>query len=1287
MNNYFNLKKMKTGKALLLVLTLLCVTVAKAQQRYTFRAQDYVSTDNNRAPQSAFSYDASANTLTITASGTNNIAFQMDKAQVDGRYFVLGDQQYYVVEGTNLKATPATNSYVWWFNGANKGTQEASTMSFDTDHGTTIVVWNIAENEVMRSNMNFAKEPITIGSNGAAFINALGLTSSTGTSTIRNIDYLEKYGMAALYPCTWDRLGYTAESLTSEIAGRIDTRIGEAERKLQTGTSEELAKALDEARKGKAALTATSYSEAYKVLRRLEDVLLTASITVGVSSVESIEGGLHITQDKLHTYILFYNNKVVRVLKSHAALAAIDKLSMSVIKDYDKSIALTYDGMSGEGDIKVSSQDVTICISRKDGHISALRADGTPLVREKTGGTMMEERSGVTPYDTYTIRTTFALDSDECVYGLGQIQNGDLNQRNKTILLEQDNMKVCIPFFQSTKGYGIFWDNYSPTTWCDDAKGTYFESTGSEIDYYILAGDPTDDVVTLTRWLTGEAPLMPLWNFGLYQSKERYRSATETMNVIREYRKRQVPIDCVVQDWQYWGEENDHRYWNSLYFLNKTYFSNYQEMIDDVHANNAHLLISIWGNFGYETPAFKELQALGRMIPANSYPWDQGVQPYDVWSTTARDIYWKHLYEGLVSKGVDAYWMDSTEPDYQKKSDSELDYISENGRSWRTMRNSFVLGHISGVYDHHRALQASNEQLAGKRVSILTRSGFVGQQRYAAQTWSGDISASWETLQKQIPAALNFTACGIPYWNNDNGAFFVGYKWGSNGPFNDDNYRNLYLRWTQFSTFTGMMRFHGSGHNCEIWQLGEESDTDGHYAQVLKYIRMRYRMLPYLYSFSWQVSQNHRTLMTALPLAFPGDKECRDKKYEYMFGDAMLVCPVVNEGQTITHNYLPAGTQWVDFWTGETLQGGTTHTKQANLDIIPLYIKAGSILPWGPDVQYSTEKKWDNLEIRIYPGADGDFTLYEDENDNYNYENGAYTEIPMHWDNESKTLTIGARRGNGFEGMLANRSFSIVMVNPLRGAGDAHCQTYSATVQYDGSETSVVLSDQFSAEQSEDVTSQYIVNPSFEDDVKGWTRDINTTWSGVNVGGGTGDPQATDGTHIFGVWDANVGKKAMLSQPVTLPRGSYRLTVDMHAPDNNASRLGDQHLFCGDKKALLRDQVSSTGRGDMTPLQTIALEFDVAEDGTTLNIGVNQTTAPTQTWYKVDNFRLIHISEKAELKADNVVTSIDNVPTDQPAINSGKKTFYSLSGMRLAKPQRGINIVSKGGKTQKVACF
>ncbi|MCI7688134.1 MAG: DUF5110 domain-containing protein, partial [Prevotella sp.] len=335
----------------------------------------------------------------------------------------------------------------------------------------------------------------------------------------------------------------------------------------------------------------------------------------------------------------------------------------------------------------------------------------------------------------------------------------------------------------------------------------------------------------------------------------------------------------------------------------------------------------------------------------------------------------------------------------------------------------------------------------------------------------------------------------------------------------------------------------------------------------------------------------------------------------------------------------------------------------------------------------STEKKWDNLEIRIYPGADGDFTLYEDENDNYNYENGAYTEIPMHWDNESKTLTIGARRGNGFEGMLAKRSFCIVMVNPLRGAGDAHCQTYSAIVQYDGSETSVVLSDQFSAEQSEDVTSQYIVNPSFEDDVKGWTRDINTTWSGVNVGGGTGDPQATDGTHIFGVWDANVGKKAMLSQPVTLPRGSYRLTVDMHAPDNNASRLGDQHLFCGDKKALLRDQVSSTGRGDMTPLQTIALEFDVAEDGTTLNIGVNQTTAPTQTWYKVDNFRLIHISEKAELKADNVVTSIDNVPTDQPAINSGKKTFYSLSGMRLAKPQRGINIVSKGDKTQKVACF
>lgn len=1257
---------------LLTVFALMLVSSVFAQERYTFKATEYVSTDNNRAPQSAFSYDESANTLTINASGNNNIAFQMDKTKADGKYFVTGDQRYFVVEATNLKTSAASNSYVWWFNGANKGSQEAATWHFTTDGGTGLAVWNIAANDMMKTNMDFTQSTIVISANGAGFINALGLTSSGSSSTIKNINYLEKYGLAALYPCTWQRLGYTAESLTTEIAGKLDSKIKEGEDKLKTGVSEDLEKAVADAKAVRSALSAADYAKAYETLRMMEDAVRNYHVTIGVSGAEQIPGGLHITQDNMHVYILFYNDKIVRVVKGFQTLAELDKLSMSVIRDYDTSVSLSYENVDEGENIIVKSASVTLSISRKDGHISAMRADGTELIAEQSAGTSFTKRdNAVNAYDAYTIRSTFQLEADECIYGLGQIQNGELNQRGRTILLEQDNMKVCIPFIQSSKGYGLFWDNYSPTTWSDSESGTYFESTGAEIDYYILAGKNGEEVVALTRFLSGDAHMMPLWNFGLYQSKERYRTATETMNVIREYRRRQVPIDCVVQDWQYWGEENDHRYWNSLYFLNKTYFSNYQEMIDDVHANNAHLLISVWGNFGTETPAYKELKPLGRMIPANSYPWNQNVQPYDVWSNTARDIYWKHMYAGLIIKGVDAYWMDSTEPDYQKKSDSELDYLSENGRTWRVMRNSFVLGHISGVYDRQREVQKTDSELAKKRVSILTRSGFVGQQRYGAQTWSGDISASWQTLANQIPAALNFSACGIPYWNNDNGAFFVGYNWGNNGPFNDDNYRNLYLRWTQFSTFTGMMRFHGSGHNCEIWQMGEEDDSNGQYAQVLKYIRMRYKLLPYIYSHQYQVVKNQKTLMTALPMMFKDDVQCRNQKYQYMFGDAMLVCPVVSDGQTISNNYLPQGQQWIDFWTGKTLEGGKTYTKQANLDIIPLYVKAGSILPWGPDVQYSTEKQWDNLELRVYPGADGEFTLYEDENDNYNYEKGAYSLIPMQWDNASRTLTIGARQGNGFEGMLQKRTFNVVLVNELNGTGDAHSTTYSATIEYDGNEVSVVLNDKFTAEEKEDVTSGYIVNPSFENGTNGWTKNINTTWSGVNVGGGNGDPQATDGTHIFGVWDATAGKNARLSQQITLPAGDYRLTVDMHASDNNTTRLGDQHLFVGEQKALFRDQIMSAGRGDVVPMQTIALEFNIAADGTKVTIGVNETTAPNQTWYKVDNFRLYRITEKATLEIP--VTGITSVSS----AGHGGEVIYDLSGRRIRKmSDRGVYVVN-----------
>lgn len=1264
--------------ALLVVTSLTTVT---AQSRYTFNPTDYVSTDNSRAPQSAFTYNQPAGTLTIKASGANNIAFQM-KSDADGKYFIGADQQLYVVEATNIMQTPAA-SYVWWFNGANHGSQEPATNYYKTSDGHILVVWNIAGNSLMSANMDFTKDRIKISANGGNMINALGLTSTTGTTTIHRIDYLEPYGLPVAYPELIGQLGYTPATLTADIVARLDQATVRADALLEGGVSESLSAATAKAKAVVKSLAPDDYAKAYTTLRDMQDAIATCHITQPVTTAEAIPSGLHVCQKDLHTYILFYSDKVVRVLKSHSTIDAIDKLSMSVIRQPSDIVTLNTNLTTTDA-VSVGTDKLSISVSRADGHIEFYRPDGTRLVGEQPYGTAFTERNHINQYDRYNLRSTFSLDPSEHIYGMGQIQDDRLDRRGCTLDLEQWNMRVCIPYYQSTRGYGLFWDNYSPSTFSDDYVDTYFESTGSEIDYYVLCGDDSQDVMTCMRWLTGEATMLPLWNFGLYQSKERYKSADETMSIIQKYRSLRVPIDCVVQDWQYWGDNN---HWNALEFLNPT-FQNYQQMIDTVHANNAHLLISVWANFGSATKPFAELDRLGRLIHVTSYPTDARVYPYDVWSSTARDIYWRYMYNGLVSKGVDAYWMDSTEPDYTRHSDSEMDYLTETGRTWRVMRNSFVLGQVSGAYNHHREQQQADATLATKRVNILTRSGFAGQQRYGAQTWSGDITASWTTLRRQIPAALGFTTCGIPYWNNDNGGFFVGYHWGDNGPFSDPAYRALYLRWTQFSTFTGMLRFHGSGHASEIWQLGSQGDAAGDYDQVLRYIRMRYSLLPYIYSTSWQITHNHRSLMTALPLAFGADTLTYDKKYEYMFGDAILVCPVVEEGQTTSHNYLPAGTRWIDFWTGQTFEGGQTVTKQANLDIIPLYVRAGSILPWGPDVQYSNEKPWDALELRVYPGADGGFTLYEDELDGYGYEQGAYTEIPIRWDDATHTLTIGGREGKGFKGMLTKRKFNIVVVTPAgAGTGDAHATRFTKTVTYTGKAVSVKLNVNYQAEVSTDCTDQYIQNPSFEADgrtltgaaPRGWSADINTQWWGVNEGGTAGNPPATDGRYIFGVWDGSTGRHARLSQEITLPEGDYRLMVDMHASNRaNMVRLGRQHLFADTLRAYFADQVTSAGIGDEVPMQTISLDFCIADaGGRTISIGVDTDGAPYETWYKVDNFRLLNILQHAGTTdpADGIRTifNSDNTSTNSPSHK--KSTTYDLTGRAISQPRRGLYIM------------
>ena len=1239
-----------TGRRLLTAGLLgLMVLPLGAQEPYRFDCHDYVMTDAKRAPQSAFTYDDAANTFTITATGQNNIAFAMD-SQKDGAYYIDNTQDLFLVRGTDL-GTASDESYIWWFNGYNRNGQTPPTYSVDNGDGTTLVLWDIRNTADLNANMDFTQPVIFISSGGNAFIHSMGLTSSTGTSTISDVNYYAGYEAAATYPALISTLGYTAESLTGEIKGLLNQAIAQTETEIaddaDTPAKAELENAIAEAQSAYDKSGATDYAVVFAALNSLHEAADKYTASALTYSYEQTDYGIRARLNDQYVHLMLYADNIVRVVKSYSK--TVGKKSLSVTDVPDNAAGLEVTENTADGTVALSTAKVKVLYHLTTGQVEVLRYNGAEVLREKEDGTsFIPVKDG--PYDSYRITSTFQLDDDEQIYGMGQIQDGLLNHRGQTFSLAQNNMKVCIPYFQSTKEYALFWDNYSPTTFTDNAEGTRFQSTGTEVDYYVMVGDNSDGVLAAMRELTGKSPMLPLWNFGLYQSKERYTSTTEVMDVVDRYRALGVPLDCVVQDWQYWG---DNAHWNALAFLNPAY-SNAEEMIGHVHDQNARLMISIWANFGPQTEPYAELNAQGRLIPVESYPQNCGVRPYDVYDENSRNIYWKYLYDGLISKGIDAYWMDSTEPDYFNWQESDLDYVSGEGRTWRSLRNAFPIAHVGGVASHHRQLEAQGDPyLSGKRVSILTRSAFAGQQRYGANTWSGDVTASWQNFAAQIPAACNLSVCGIPYWNSDIGGFFTG----GYGGVGDPNWRRLYMRWMQFGTFTPMMRFHGTNTPREIWQFGSAGDGTGDYDQILKYVRIRYRLLPYLYATAWQVCKDDATFMRALPIAFGHDRQGYGVTDEYMFGEAFLVAPVVQDAVSARDVYLPEGTAWTDFWTGEQLDGGQTVNKRASMDIIPLYVRAGSILPWGPDVQYSGEKPWNDLEIRVYPGADGSFTLYEDEGDNYNYENGAYAEIPFTWDDDTQTLTIGDRRGQ-FDGMLTERTFRIVKVSTRRGTGDLHATQYDAVVNYNGTAVEIVLDSEDRPVTLTDITADYIQNPSFEADGRtltqqapqGWTVNSATSWWGVNAGGGNGDPVATDGTYIFGVWDASKTAQAEISQTISgLPAGSYRLTVDMHAANKNngSMRVGNQRLFAGDHVAYFKEQVLSYGSNDMYPLQTISLDFTVADGDAPLTIGVTTSDAPSETWFKIDNFRLYTVERPVvELSEETAYAPVTPGQTD-----------------------------------------
>ena len=795
-----------------------------------------------------------------------------------------------------------------------------------------------------------------------------------------------------------------------------------------------------------------------KFYLKISSILVAAAflstLPVEAQTFRQTKQGITGTTQGMDIEIQFVSPEIVRVVKAPEG-RSFTKKSFSVVKS-PESMSVTTE-KKGET-VSLKSNAVRVDFNVRTGRISFFDKQGKALFTEKDYGAQF------TPFNdagnpTFSVRQAFLLDKDEAIYGLGQQQVDDLNQRNHKHFMRQRALYASVPIIQSTKGYGMFWDNYSPTTYTDNPQEMSFDSeVGECMDYYFMYGGNADGVIAQIRDLTGQAPMYPLWTFGFWQSRERYKSQQETMEVVDKYRELGVPLDGIIQDWQYWGPNSN---WNSMNFDNPE-FPDPQKMIDHVKKKNAKIMISIWASFGPDTNPYKDLEKINALFNFKTWPADGGVKAYDAYNEKARDIYWEHLNKGLFSKGIDAWWTDSTEPDHLDVQERDFDIPTAMG-TYRSVVNAFPLMSNKGVYEHQRAVTSD------KRVYLLTRCAFAGQQRYAANTWSGDVMCNWETFRKQIPTGLNFSLSGIPYWNTDIGGFF---NWPYHGGAENKAYHELYTRWFQYGTFLPMQRSHGSGVKKEIYNLGKKGDWV--YDSEEKYINLRYALLPYLYSTGWQVTDNAGSFLRALFMDFNEDKKVHTISNQYMFGKAFLVTPVTRNmyvfsdkeqwkdpyedfSKTGTQDvYLPKGTKWFDFWTGEALNGGQLVTKEVPIDIIPLYVRAGSIVPFGPKVQYSTEKKWNNLEIRIYPGADGEFVLYEDENDNYNYEKGAYSIIKFTWDDAKRTLNIADREGT-FPGMLKSRKFNIVVVDKENGTGSVQSTKFTKSVSYGGKKKSVKL--------------------------------------------------------------------------------------------------------------------------------------------------------------------------------------------------------------------------------------
>jgi alpha-D-xyloside xylohydrolase len=548
-----------------------------------------------------------------------------------------------------------------------------------------------------------------------------------------------------------------------------------------------------------------------------------------------------------------------------------------------------------------------------------------------------------------------------------------------------------------------------------------YSELGHAVDYYFVSGSNLDDVVSGYRTITGKSTMLPRWAYGFWQSRERYKTQKEIVDTATQYRKLGLPLDNIVEDWSYWPENA----WGSHEF-DAARFPDPKAMMKQLHDMHVQLMISVWPKFYPETKNYKELDAKGyiyrRNVEKGERDWiGKGYlnSIYDPYTKEARDIFWRQIQENLGVLGIDGWWLDASEPDIH----SNLDIAERKLRMGPTAQgpgaaffNSYPLVHTTGVYEGQRA------SAPDRRVFILTRSSFAGQQRNAAATWSGDVVSRWSNLHDQISAGVNFSLAGIPNWTTDIGGFALEPRYEKPGAADLKEWRELNLRWFQFGTFTPLFRSHGQFPYREIFNLAPKgSDV---YESLAWYDRLRYRLMPYIYTMAGDTWQNDGTIMRGLVMDFPNDAKVRTIDDEFMFGPAFLVAPVHEYGARSRKVYLPAGSDWYDFQTGKRHAGGTTIDADAPLNRMPLFVRAGAIVPVGPAVQYTGQKPDAPITVYVYPGHDGSFSLYEDEGTNYGYEKGASSRIPLTYDDANHTLHLGERQGS-FSGMVEKRRFRV----------------------------------------------------------------------------------------------------------------------------------------------------------------------------------------------------------------------------------------------------------------------